>query len=104
MVSDSILQRIRSTLSESFGGRLQGIVLYGSEARGEAIADSDLDLLVLLTGPVDDDSDSWMCIRSLYPLVLELERPIHAEPTDIRVYEAQEYPLYRAAEAEGIHV
>ena len=80
------------------------MILYGSEARHEADEQSDVDLLVLLTGPVDHGEDSWTCIRALYPLVLELERPIHAKPTDVLRYEAQEMPLYRNVRLEGILV
>ncbi len=76
-------------LHSAFGQRLQGVILYGSEARREADDDSDIDLLVLLTGPVEHGEDSWNCIRALYPLVLELERPIHAKPTDVLRYEAR---------------
>jgi uncharacterized protein len=102
MIPSVQLQRIKSALGDAFQGRLRGVVLYGSEARGQARDDSDIDLLILLAGPVDQDEDSWTCIRALYPFVLEMERPIHAKPTDIRVYERQELPLYRTARREGV--
>jgi hypothetical protein len=51
---------------------------------------------------VDDTNDCWKCIHSLYPLVLELERPIHSEPVDIAEYRLQEATLYRIAQEEGI--
>lgn len=104
MIGDNVLKQIKSMLEAAFADRLRGVVLYGSEVRGEADPDSDIDLLVLLTGPVNEGEDSWTCIHALYPLVLELERPIHAKPTDISVYEAQEYPLYCNAKREGILV
>ena len=34
----------------------------------------------------------------------ELERPIHAKPTDVVTYEAQETPLYQNVRQEGILV
>jgi predicted nucleotidyltransferase len=96
--------RMKGLLRDVFRDRLRAVMLYGSEARGDSETDSDIDLLVLLEGPVNEGEDSWACIRALYPLVLELERPIHAKPTDIRIYEMQEYPLYRNAKEEGIVV
>ena len=101
---EDMLRRVKAKLESAFGDRLWGVVLYGSEARHEAVADSDVDLLVLLTGPVDERADSWTCIRALYPLVLELERPIHAKPTDVLAYEEQETPLYQNVRQEGILV
>jgi len=99
---EALLRRVRLLLGNAFGQRLRGMVLYGSEARGEAREDSDIDFLVLLEGPVDHSSDSRRCIRALYDLVLELERPIHAKPVDVKRYETQALPLYRRARQEGI--
>jgi predicted nucleotidyltransferase len=104
MISDELLGRIKAALAEAFDERLQGVVLYGSEVRGEARPDSDIDLLVLLTPPVVRGDDLWAAIRALYPLVLELERPIHARPVDARDYEAAELPLYREVKREGVTV
>jgi predicted nucleotidyltransferase len=99
-----MLKQVKSALQVAFGDRLQGVILYGSEARREASRDSDVDLLILLTGPVDEGADSWASIRALYPLVLELERPIHAKPTDVLAYTMQTVPLYQYASQEGISV
>jgi predicted nucleotidyltransferase len=43
-----ILQQVRRGLEEIYGARLKGLVLFGSHARGEATAESDLDLLFVL--------------------------------------------------------
>jgi uncharacterized protein len=102
MLAENVLQRIKSNLAAAFPGRLRGVMLYGSEARGEAALDSDIDLLVLLAAPVDRGEDLRTCIHALYPLVLELDRPIHAKPVDVADYEAQAFPLYQEAKREGI--
>ena len=99
-----LLAAIKQRLLKAHGNRLQGVVLYGSEVRGQARPDSDIDVLVLLMGPLDYGVDLRTNIDALYDLVLELERPISAKPVDIAAYEAGEYPLYRNAKAEGVLV
>ena len=102
MATDKLLKQVKSILEDAFGERLRGVVLYGSEARGQAGPDSDIDFLVLLDGQPVEPQDSWACINALYGLVLELGRPIHAEPVDVADYEACEFPLYINASKEGV--
>ena len=96
------LSGIKSILKDVYKERLKGIILYGSEVRGDAAPDSDLDLLVLLKGPVSLGSDLEIIIQAIYPLQLELERPIHVQPVDIADFEAGEFALYRNARKEGV--
>ncbi|MBA2557016.1 MAG: nucleotidyltransferase domain-containing protein [Chloroflexi bacterium] len=102
MDRQELLGEIRQRLLNVHGQRLHGVVLYGSEARGQARFDSDIDVLVLLEGPIDYARDLRANIAALYDLVLALERPISAKPVDIDAYEAAAYPLYRSAKAEGV--
>ena len=49
----AILAALRSHFEEIYGDRLVKMVLFGSQARGEADADSDIDVLVVLKGEVN---------------------------------------------------
>lgn len=104
MDRETLVREIRARLEEAHGDRLAGVVLYGSEARGEAQADSDIDVLVLLEGPVQYLRDLRVNTVALYPLILEIERPIHADPVEVDVYETSEFPLYRNVRAEGVRL
>ena len=42
------LMAVSATLSQKLGDNLVGLYLFGSKARGDAHADSDIDLLVIL--------------------------------------------------------
>ena len=52
-----ILSELRARLGRRYGDRLRKVVLYGSRARGGAADDSDIDLLVVLDGPVDPSEE-----------------------------------------------
>ena len=47
-----ILQELRAGLAQHYGARLVRLVLFGSQARGDAVPGSDIDVLVVLRGPV----------------------------------------------------
>ena len=99
---DQLRKEIRTRLEAAFRDRLQGVLLYGSEARNEAREGSDLDLMVLLDGPVRLGRDLETIIEALYPVQLEIDAPIHATPVPADVFEAGEWSLYRSARREGV--
>lgn len=85
-----------------YGNRLKRVILYGSEAMGNAAPDSDIDLLVLLEGTVSLGKETETIVKALYPLQLEILRPIHAIPVNVKTYDAGEFALFRNAKKEGI--
>jgi uncharacterized protein len=48
-----IVGEMRGLLQAEYGDRLVKLVLFGSVARGDAEAESDIDVLVVLKGPVN---------------------------------------------------
>jgi predicted nucleotidyltransferase len=55
VTDDPILKRLRRTLGELHGDRIERVVLFGSRARGEANEESDYDVAVFL----NDLTDRW---------------------------------------------
>lgn len=104
MALDPILKEIRARLDAEFGARLRDVVLFGSQARGEATRDSDLDLIVVLQGPVCLGRDLDRIVSSLYPVQVELDRAIHALPVSEETFAAAQYGLYRTAKREGLRL
>jgi predicted nucleotidyltransferase len=98
------LDQIRPRLEIAFGGRLRGVILFGSRAREDHRPDSDLDLLVLLEGPLALSRDIGLAVDALYPLQLEVDFPIHALPVDVERFEARGRLFYRNAARDGIRL
>jgi predicted nucleotidyltransferase len=48
-----ILKEYRTRLEETLGEDLDSIVLYGSQARGDAVEGSDIDVLCVMKRPFD---------------------------------------------------
>ena len=102
MDREELYRELKRRLEDAFGKRLKGVLIYGSEARGEASEDSDIDVMVLLVGPVRLWEDIRRGVDATYDLALELGRPIHPEPVDADEFEKGEFALYRNVRREGI--
>ncbi len=57
-VINPALQEFRAALDAMYGKRMERVVLYGSQARGDAQPDSDCVVAVFLNG-LNDPSDRW---------------------------------------------
>ncbi|MGI9174057.1 MAG: nucleotidyltransferase domain-containing protein [Rhodothermales bacterium] len=65
----TLLSELKARLGELYGERLEDLLLFGSHARGDAGANSDVDVMVVLRGPVDAHEE----IHRMVSIVVELE-------------------------------
>jgi uncharacterized protein len=100
----SVLQKCKEALSQYYGPRLEGVILYGSIARGDADEESDIDLLVLLSDPFDYFAELRQIVDLLYPIQLESEQLISAKPALASDYQMGSISLYRNVQREGVAV
>ena len=94
-------KRLRST----YGERLRRVVLYGSRARGEATEESDVDLLVVLDGPIENSYQEvkragafWGEFLTRYGLSFSV-KPYTAE-----AYQDLRRPFMRNVHTDGIEL
>jgi predicted nucleotidyltransferase len=98
-----LLSRISKAIAAEIGKeRLKGVILFGSEVRSTATESSDIDILVLLKGPVQLGLDLQEVISATYVIQLELDRCIHFIIADIKDYDSGDFSLYRIIKKEGI--
>ena len=102
MDREELNREIKGRLATAYGARLKGVMIYGSDARGEASEDSDIDVMVLLDGPVNLWEDIKTGVEATYDLAVELGRPIHPDPVDWEEFRKGEFALYRNVKREGI--
>lgn len=103
-MSYQMLSEIRERLFLAFGKRLEDVILYGSAATGQMTEDSDIDVLILLKGPVKFLHDLETALRVLLPLSQKYDHPISPEPVDARQYETTDAPLFSRVRREGLRL
>lgn len=95
------LADLRRALRALYGGRLARTALFGSYARGEARPDSDVDVLVVLRGPLDTYAE----IKRLVPVAMGLwERyglDVQLTPFSAERYADDRHPLVMNVHREG---
>jgi predicted nucleotidyltransferase len=99
-----IVQKCKEALARQYGERLRGVILYGSNARGDATPFSDIDLLVLLDQPFDYFAELRILVDALYAIQLDSERLISAKPVFYQDFDRGTISLYRNARREGVAV
>ena len=100
----SILRRCREALTCFYGERFRGLILFGSCARWQASPESDVDLLVLLSEPLDLSTELRHVVEALYPIQLDCDRHISAKPAPAGEYERGAAQIYRTIRREGVLV
>jgi predicted nucleotidyltransferase len=103
MEKKTLLTKVKKAIAERFAAdRLKGIFLFGSEARAAASESSDVDILVLLNGPVQLGPDLQEVIAATYAIQLEIDRCLHFVVADSKDYDSGEFSLYRTIKREGV--
>lgn len=100
-VRDAV-DELRRRLAERYGARLRRLILYGSHARGDATPTSDVDLLVVLAGPVERGAEIESIVRITYDLLLARGVHLSALPMDEREYLTRATPLLLNVRREGV--
>ena len=101
---DIILREYRRRLKEICGPRLIRLVLFGSRARGDADPDSDIDVLIVLSGPLDDWVETQRTSKVTSEVSIKFDRDIARIFATSEDYADKTLPFYEAIRREAASV
>jgi len=100
----TILTQLKLELKNYYGNRLNQLILFGSQARGDAHPDSDIDVLVVLNGLVNIGEEIENTSPIVANLSLEKDVVINCIFMDEDRFNRRFGPLLRNIRQEGITI
>jgi len=99
---DDLLADLRAALGDLYGDRLVRLVLYGSQARGDTHAESDVDVLVVLDGDVQPGREIRRMGSIAFQVGLENEVYVSTLPVSKAEYDDASSSWLRNVQDQGI--
>ncbi len=94
----------RAHLQKVYGPRLAGLILFGSQARGDAARDSDIDVMIILSGPLDQWEEIQRTSRMTAELSLKYDTVISRIFSTPEQAKADTSPFHENIRREGVLV
>jgi predicted nucleotidyltransferase len=98
----TIVTELRQHLERLYGERLVKVVVFGSQARGEAVEGSDIDVLVILRGSVNPGEEIARTGEAAAALSLKYGLVISCTFVSADRYATEQSPLFINARREGV--
>lgn len=99
-----IVEELRTRLEALYGSRLERLVLFGSQARGDAAPDSDVDVLVVLNGDVVPGVEIERTSEVVADLALRCDTPISRVFVSSERFRREATPFLHNVRTEGVAV
>jgi UTP:GlnB (protein PII) uridylyltransferase len=97
-----VIAELRQGLERLYGRRFRDLLLYGSYARGDQREGSDVDLLVLLDGPVDTGQEILRIEPIAWPLSLNSGIVLSVMPVSYEAYQKGETSFLRVIRKDAM--
>jgi len=100
----NLLNELKASLVNLYGDRLFSLILFGSQARGEATLDSDIDVMAVLDGPVNVAEEIYRTSDIRYHFLNEYGEIVSLIATTKSNFLASANSLVRVVKREGIEI
>jgi predicted nucleotidyltransferase len=90
---EKIITEFRQALEKIYGDKLINLVLYGSQARGDATEDSDIDMMVILKSPVSPGDEIFRMGEVKNQINLKYDQLISVLPISEEDFLCKDTPL-----------
>jgi predicted nucleotidyltransferase len=97
-----IINKFHGQVSALYGERLERVVIFGSQARGDAMPDSDIDVLIVLKHPFDYLTESNSISECVATLSLQHNVVISCAFSTKEQFSSQNNGFFRNIRKEGI--
>jgi len=102
MIIKPILSQLYDYLKSTYHNNLKQVILFGSEARGDATLESDIDILIVLEKPFNYYQEVQKIGEFISNLCLKYDRLISCCFTTEEQLKNQNNAFYRNIKKEGI--
>jgi len=99
---NSLLSEFQVELQQLYGSKLVKLILYGSQARNQATADSDIDIAVILKSPISPATEIFHMGEIKARLGLEYDELLSVIPISEEDFADKFTPLLINIRREGI--
>ncbi|MCX6218741.1 nucleotidyltransferase domain-containing protein [Spirosoma sp.] len=98
----ALSQEVKQALTRLYGDRLAQVVLYGSYARGDFHAESDVDYLVVLNDDeVKAGKEIWFFGETASELIDKFDIHVSFKPASLNKYLFSDLLFYKNVRREG---
>ena len=99
-----ILEKVKQGLNNYYQDQLEAIILYGSQARGDAQPDSDIDLLVILKNDINPFQEIDKTTEMIANICLEYDTVISWQFMNLAKFKNQISPYIQNVNQDGIFI